>query len=82
VESGTKKPHKMNFCLQKRGKRGRFESRKSLIYKGKTLFSTFPRFSKTFSPKNIQKDILALISGNWVKMDYYPRQIRKVASTF
>ena len=64
VENEVKNPHKTNFCLQKRGKRGRFESRKSLIYKRKTLFSTFPRFSKTFSSKNIQKDILALICGN------------------
>ena len=64
VETGVKKPHKMNKRSRKRGNVEETWKRKSLIYIRKTVFSTFPRFSKTFWLQNLLKDILGIIRGN------------------
>ena len=56
-------------------------SSKPLIFKGKMHFSTNTQFSKSFWRKFFQKDILALICGNRVKIDYYSHIPTKVAST-
>ena len=41
----------------------------TLVYKGKTSFTTKTQISKTFRSKNILEDILAIICGNVVSVD-------------
>jgi len=55
---------------------------KPLIYKEKMPFCTNAHFSKTFWRKFFQKDILALICVNRVKIDYYSHIPIEIACTF
>ena len=77
----SKKPHKIEKMHILHVFFSKVCSRKPLIYKGKMPFCTNAHFSKTFWRKFFQKDILALICGNRVKIDYYSHIPTKVAST-
>ena len=77
----SKKPHKMKKIHICHIFFSKVWSSKPLIFKEKMHFSTNTQFSKSFWRKFFQKDILALICGNRVKIDYYSHIPTKVAST-
>ena len=77
----SKKPHKMKKIHNFHKFFLNLWSSKPLIFKEKMHFSTNTQFSKSFWRKFFQKDILTLICGNRVKIDYYSHIPTKVAST-
>jgi hypothetical protein len=77
----SKKPHKIEKMHILHIFFSKMCSLKPLIYKGKMPFCTNAHFSKTFRGKFFQKDILALICANRVKIDYYSHIPTEIAYT-